>query len=242
MRKAILLTAHNRPDYLADVLDSWSTVRGLRDWDFVISIDEVNTEECREVILLAQFFQNKKHSNVHILRQSPKLGVLKHPYVVLDSLFDTYDFILRTEDDLIVSDGILEYFEYAAETFEHMPDVKSVHGYNGSPEGKEQVIFAAQGFNPWSFGTWRTSWSDLRDNWDLDYSTYNGTPGNQAGFDWNFNTRVYPQNEWFGVYPEVSRVKNIGLHGVHGTPENLPESPTFTEHNEPRGGHFELQL
>lgn len=242
MRKAILLTAHNRPSYLADVLDSWTTVRGLVNWDFIISIDEDDSEDGKDVIQLADYFQRKRPTEVKIVRHSPKLGVLKHPYVMFDSLFAEYDFILRTEDDLVVSDGILEYFEYASETFEHVPDVKTVHGYNGSPEGEEQVIFAAQGFNPWTFGTWKRAWPELKAEWDLDYSTYNGVPGNQSGFDWNFNTRVYPKQEWFGIYPEVSRIKNIGLHGVHGTPENLPESPTFTPHNDIREGHFELQL
>jgi hypothetical protein len=243
MRKAIVLTAYNRPDYLADVLDSWEAARGIDSWDFYISIDETDTEEFREVALLANFFQQKKHANTFIIRHKPKLGVLKHPYVVMDSLFsEGYDFVLRAEDDLVVSDGILEYFDYVARSYKDAVDVKTVHGFSETATGLEQVIIARHGFNPWVFGTWKRAWPELKENWDLDYSTYNGTPGNQSGFDWNFNTRVYPRNNWLGIHPSVSRVQNIGAHGVHGTPENLPKSPTFIPNNEIREGHFELQL
>ena len=241
MKKAIVLTAFNRPDYLAEVLDSWLAVRGLEDWDFYISIDEYDPQS--EVSSLATYFQRRALTEVYIIGQSPKLGVLKHPYVVMDALFaDKYDFVVRTEDDLVVSDGILDYFDYAIGAFQDAHDVKTVHAYTSRETGSEHGLYATQNFNPWIFGTWAKDWPDLRDNWDLDYSTYNGVPGHQAGFDWNYNTRVYPSNEWYGIYPEVSRVKNIGEWGVHGTPADLPASPTFVESNATHGGHFEFQL
>ena len=243
MRKAILLTAFNRPDYLATVLDAWADVRGLEDWDFIISLDDAGSDNpaVTGTHSVASYFKRKV--DVRILSQFPKLGVLKHPRVVIGQLFDEgYEFVLRTEDDLVPSDGILEYFDWVARTFSGVSDVKTVHAYSAAEQGRESVVRATPGFNPWVFGTWAKTWQDLADNWDEDYSTHNGVPGQQAGFDWNFDTRVYPKNNWFGIYPEVSRVKNIGEYGVHGTPENLPPSPTFKSKNEIRGGHFDLQL
>lgn len=258
MKKAILLTAYNRPDYLAEVLDSWTEVRGIRDWQFIISHDDSGSqsEEVGRSLEVARYFQlqsdvrlmnsirpdNPGPSMVQMWEQPEKLGVLRHPLVALNKAFEEYDFVVRVEDDLVVSDGILEYFEYAAETFQHTDDVKTVHAYSKRDIGRESVYRAVKGFNSWGFGAWRRSWPDLRDNWDADYSTYNGHPGVQSGFDWHFDTRVYPARNWYGLYPEVSRVKNIGAFGVHGTPENLPKSPTFVNKNEIRGAHFDLQL
>lgn len=243
MRKAILLTAYDRPEYLADVLDAWTKVRGIEDWDFIISLDDAGSDNPQ----IAATRQVSTYFNrivaVRILSQDPKLGVLKHPRVVIGQLFDEgYDFVLRTEDDLVPSDGILEYFDWASRTFQDTPDVKTVHAYSAAERGRETVARVARNFNPWVFGTWRASWSDLSANWDEDYSTFNDSPGRESGFDWNFDTRVYPKNGWFGVYPEVSRVKNIGAYGVHGTPDNLPKSPTFKAKNTILGGSFDLQL
>lgn len=240
MRKAIVLTAYNRPHYLRRVLDSWESVRGQDDWDFYISIDK--SPEVQTIIDLARRFQKRTRATVYISALSENLGVLKHPYIVMDRLFQMYDFVLRTEDDLEVSDDILEYFNWTSGAFQGMADVKSIHAFSPDDAARPSVVRVKNEFNPWVFGTWKDDWADLKANWDLDYSTYNGTPGVESGFDWHFTSRVYPANSWYGVFPEKSRVLNIGAYGVHGTPENLPTSPTYEKRPASIGGRFDLQL
>ena len=66
--------------------------------------------------------------------------------------------------------------------------------------------------------------------WDRDYSTYNGSPGFETGWDWNLDTRVFPAHGLVAVAPRVSRVRNIGEVGERGTPEDLVPAPSFVAH------------
>jgi glycosyltransferase involved in cell wall biosynthesis len=242
MRKAIVLTAYNRPEYLEQVLESWLKVRELNEWEFYISLDDSPVPETLNAMLAEiEWFAQEAPVSVYRFRNSPPLGVLKHPYVIMDYLFsEGFDFVLRAEDDLVVSDGILEYFSGMASMFEPQKDVLTVHGYSSKDSDNEYASRLRVGFNPWIFGTWRDRWPILKSNWDLDYSTNDGVHMSRAGFDHNFNLRVYPDNGYFGVFPEVSRVLNIGAYGVHGTPDLLPESPSFRHVNSELGGKFEF--
>lgn len=230
--KAVVLTAYNRPEYLRQVLESWANVHGIQRWDFIISIDwSEDTHLIEDVV--ADFYD--KIPNLIIITHPKNLGVLKHPLEIMDYLFEEfgYEFIVRAEDDLVVSDGVLEYFEIAKHSFNSVMSIATVHAHSEDEEGELNKVYKEIRFNPWLFGTWKHKWDILRNNWDQDYSTYDTVPGNRSGFDWNFNLRVYPRYVLYGLYPEVSRVKNIGAYGVHGTPELLPPSPTFTMNNEP---------
>lgn len=239
MKKAIVLTAYNRPDYLAEVLDSWLQARGLYEWDFYISLDDPEDNELKaDVLNVIDYFKNQYKAesfggSFTLVRHSPKLGVLKHPYVIMGTLFqEGYEFVLRAEDDLVVSDGILEYFDWGARTFKDIPDVATIHGFSLADSSDEKLVEPKEAFNSWVFGTWNTQWEFLKANWDIDYSTNDGVSGRRSGFDWNFDLRVYPKHGLRGIYPEVSRVLNIGAYGVHGSPEDLPATPSFRSRNQ----------
>lgn len=232
MNKAIVLTAFSRFAYLDDVFDSWSKVRGLDTWDFYVSIDYSPVQQQVEEYI--ETLADEHNMKIHSILQKKNLGVLKHPVVIMDRLFRDYDFVLRTEDDLVVSDGILEYYDHLSEEFAFDERVQTIHGFSVDDRTDNQnTVSLLYQFNPWVWGTWKHKWINLSSNWDYDYSTYEDRPGNKSGFDWNFNLRVYPKNNWFGVFPDVSRVKNIGAWGVHGTPENLPISKSFIPNNRP---------
>lgn len=226
MKKAIMLTVFDRTEYLSEVLKSWSDVRATEGWEFFISIDGgVDPTPVLEII--NEYIEDIP---INVWEQEINYGVLMHPYVVLNELFTEmeYDFVLRTEDDLVVSADILEYFNWASEEFQNDSNVSTVHAFSDREQGIPSHVSKKQSFNPWVFGTWSDRWNFLKDNWDYDYSTNSGQELVQSGFDWNFNLRVYPEHGLYGVFPEASRVLNIGAWGVHGTPENLTKSPTFS--------------
>jgi hypothetical protein len=232
MKRALVITACNRPNYFRETMDSWRKVRGFYDWDVIIRLEpSFFIEEHLEVVAELQ------HEHLKIVVNPHVYGVLHHPWVAFEELFaEGYSFVVRGEDDLVVSDDILEFFEWASETYENDKQIAAVYGHSPVPEGwhgPEQVLRMPD-FSPWVWGVWKDRWTEyIRDTWDHDYSTYNGHPGNEAGWDWNLDTRILPGYRKLCILPAYSRVKNIGVWGVHGTAENHRTGPAFEYHRDP---------
>lgn len=224
LKRALVITAATRPDLFRQTMESWSNVRGFFDWEVIVRLEPTAT--------LGQHVDIAKslnHPNLRIVINDYVYGVLHHPWRAFDDLFTMgrFDFVVRAEDDLLVSDDILEYFEWASETYVDDSEIGTVLAFTLN-EGDASLAERVSSFNPWVWGTWWNRWaSHYRDTWDHDYSTFNGYPGNQSGWDWNIETRVHPEKRLKSIRPLSSRVQNIGVWGVHGTPENFQESPSF---------------
>lgn len=223
---ALFFTAYDRPDYLRQTLRSWENVRGIQDWHVVFRIEPSERQnEIRDLFHI--FAETMMLPSYEIIINETRLGVLEHPYVGFKELFERFNFVVRAEDDLLVSDDILEYFSYAAEEYEFDIDVATINAFS-KVSGTDDKLFRQQRFNPWIWGTWKAIWDRLLEpTWDHDYSTFNGVPGVESGWDWNIDTRLLAQHGYSAIYPENSRVQNIGLWGVHGTPDNLLTAESF---------------
>lgn len=227
MKRALLLTAYNRPEYLREVLDSWSRVRDLDRWPLHITLDPSDkTDEMIETIRAARL-PIKPRVSVNPTR----FGVLKNPYAGFERLFNDrlYDFVFRIEDDIVVSTDTLEYVTWASNQYQYDEHVAIVQACSSGPEGADPAqVIVDEDFSPWNWGTWRLWWNKIiGPTWDLDYSTHNGVPGQEAGWDWNLNTRVMPQHRMQVVRPAASRSDSIGLYGVHSTPSIHQTMPSF---------------
>lgn len=224
MSRAIFLTAYNRPNLLQETLASWAAVRGLEAWHFVFRT-EPGEAAAENVRVFQAFIDALPHSQPHEIIVNPRCyGVLTHPWVGFTELFADHDFVVRAEDDLRVSDDLLDYFSWADLTFRARPEVGSIHGF-GDTGTDHTAVAMAQAFNPWVWGTWRDRWETyLRDTWDHDYSSGGAQ---DSGWDWNLTKRVYPKFGLHGIFPQSSRVDNIGVFGVHGTPENHRTAESF---------------
>jgi len=236
-RPAVLLTAYDRSRYLAPVLDAWAAVRGLDGWHLRVAIEPSPVSD--EVVdLVRAFVRTTGHEDTEVVLNPTRLGVLENPYAHLDALFrGGHGFVVRAEDDLLVSDDVLELFAHVAAAYADDPAVATAHAF--SPDapgpGADELVRTTE-FCPWVWATWRDRWLDLiGPTWDRDYSTWNVEPGFETGWDWNLNTRVFPAHGLHAVAPAVSRVQNIGEVGEHGTPEDLVPAPTFAAHQPPRG-------
>ncbi len=232
MRPAVLLTAFDRPAYLAPVLDAWADVRGLHDWHVRVAVEPSGARD--EVVeLVHAFVRRTGHADTEVVLNPTRLGVLENPYAHLDALFGAgHDFVVRAEDDLLVSDDVLELFTHVATTYAADPSVATAHAFSAAAPGPgPEELVRTDEFCPWVWGTWRDRWVELvGPTWDRDYSTYNVSPGFETGWDWNLNTRVFPAHGLGAVAPVVSRVQNIGEVGEHGTPGDLVPAPTFAAH------------
>lgn len=225
---ALFFTAYDRPQYLHDTLRSWEKVRGIQDWHVQMRIEPSHRQG--DIYDLFHVFAETMMLRSYEIVVNPEVyGVLHHPYVGFRDLFLKHDFVVRTEDDLIVSDDVLEYFTWAEEHYRQASGVATVHGFSRGRGQHDEVITNPE-FNPWVWGTWKPVWDTvLEHTWDHAYTTYNVSPGFQSGWDWNINTRIFPKYGYRGAYPVTSRVDNIGYYGVHGTPDIIEKAPAFQE-------------
>lgn len=230
-RRAIFLTAMDRPDYLKRTLDSWLLVPELHDWHVVFRI-EPSSIQTTIVRMIKDFAIEAGLKGFEIVLNQELLGVLHHPWVGFEELFLDYEFVVRTEDDLMVSTDVLRFFEWADDAYALDPAVGAVNAFTdasrGAPGAGTEIVGV---FKPWVWGTWRHMWASLiGPTWDHDYTT---GEGDRRGWDWNLHLRVFPEHNLKVLRPRCSRVKNIGEWGVHGTPENLLRAPSFVQVRQP---------
>jgi len=224
-KRAVFLTAYDRPHYFVETLRSWNAARIPKGWDMFVVL-EPSPEEGRHFDIFDAenntFYPIEVNERIH--------GVLENPYVWFSKLFKEYDYVVRAEDDLLVSDDVLEFHDWAATRYQGDPEIGAVTAFTHEDGHPEQVRRSTK-FSPWVWGTWRDRWEDLIEpSWDHDYSTYNGSPGNESGWDWNLDTRVFPQNKKLTMVPKASRVQNIGSFGVHARPEFFETTGSFLQY------------
>lgn len=230
------MTAYDRPDYLREVLASWAAVRGLGDWHVRFAV-EPSPRSAEVLGLVHDFVDRAGLDDVEVVVNTERLGVAENPYRHLGELFGLgHDFVVRAEDDLVVADDVLAWFEHVASVYADRPEVATAHAFTDTAErGDPAAYVRTPEFCPWVWGTWRDRWDQvIGPTWDRDYSTWNDSPGFESGWDWNLNTRVFPARRLVALAPLVSRVDNIGVVGAHGTAENLRRAPTFRSHQPPR--------
>ncbi len=234
MNRRLVFTATDRPYYFQPVLDSWRTARGFLDWHPTVHLEPSPVQDA--MLRMAHGAQ----ADVQVNRR--RLGVLRNPWNALDSAFTAgADFVVLAEDDVLVSDDVLDYFTWASTALAH-EHVLAVCACSMQPQPDADVnlVVTHRRFNPLVWGTWRDRWTTvLRDTWDHDYSS--GTPdAPQSGWDWNINLRV--MQDWVVAAPVVSRSTHIGKYGgTHMRPEDFTGSvaPTFAA-THPAAGTFAL--
>ncbi len=224
MRKAFVLTAYNRPEYLRQVLASLKAVRGWEGWHVVFSID--NSPVIPEVVGMIQgwlpFFE--ECTTTEIIINEPRLGVLEHPFVVFDRLFrEGYDYVLRSEDDLLHGEDVLEYHSWAAERYVEDQSVGIVTAFSADNRSHAEVHRRIGLGSPLLIGTWRDRWENvLRETWDHDYST---GVADTRGWDHNIHLRIFPSLGLHAILPNHAKVEHIGVVGEHSTPEIFYSQP-----------------
>jgi hypothetical protein len=132
---AVLLTAFDRPRYLAPVLDAWARVRGLHDWHLRVAVEPSGARD--EVLALVRAFVRRTgHDDTEVVLNPTRLGVLENPYAHLDALFRAgHDFVVRAEDDLVVADDVLELFAHVQATYAGDGSVATAHAFCPDPAG-----------------------------------------------------------------------------------------------------------
>lgn len=224
---ALIFTAFNRINYFQRSLASWSMVPELQDWHVRFSIDAGPDSDQMEG-RARQFISQNKVADAKVVVREENLGVLHHPWVAFQEVFaEGFDFALRAEDDQIVSNDVLRCAAFLRDQYLAEPSVACIN-LASYEDGDPGTVHLRSDFNPLLWGTWKDRWEQIiGPTWDHDYSTNNGVAGVEAGWDWNLNTRVLPQEQLKVAAPLRSRVDNIGIWGVHSNPDTFFHLPGF---------------
>ncbi len=226
MKKAFVLTIYNRPDYLKEVLESFRDVRGWKDWHVLFSIDP-SVQQDKILALVGPVARwLEEQTDVHIQVNPERYGVLRHPWMVFEQLFNAgYDYVLRSEDDIILGQDVLEYHAWAAKTYKHDEAVGIVTAFSADQQNHDEVHRKIGLGSPLAIGTWERVWRGvIRDTWDHDYST--GT-ADTRGWDHNIHLRIFPEKGLHAIIPKHTKVEHIGVWGEHSNPSVFWVQPPF---------------
>jgi hypothetical protein len=244
----VMVTACSRPQYFRRTLDSWAAARNISEVDsFTVALGRSAAKG--EQAGLVDEFSQKIGFNAWILEDSPVAaashGMHRAIAEAVSFVFagTTAEFVVAGEEDVVVSDDVLEYMEWASRVFEGQPDVLAVCAHDmtgcgwdkpspGNVDASPRRVRLRHYFNPWVWGTWRDKWSGvLLPQWE-----YCDPPRWGTGYDWNIATRIVPAGRFVCAVPDASRSQNIGEHGgVYSTPDIFTAQQTlsFREHREP---------
>ena len=226
MNKAIVFTISDRVDYLKKTLESWSNVRKLNQFDFRFNIEPSEKLEEIENVIMDFFKKTKVTGSIKI--NNKVMGCATNTWFSFDDLFKEYDFVILAEDDIIVSQDIIEYFDYLENKYKDDDSVAIISANTKWTTRDPHLVVREKAFNGLVWGTWKKYWDNyFKDTWDFNYSS--GLNGTSSGWDWNITLRILPLNNLFSIHPLVSRSQHIGIDGIHCTPEifDQTQSPSF---------------
>lgn len=264
---AVVVTAKSRPKYLDQVLRSWELVRGagnvrtftvaLGRSDMVkVQIDLIENSTLRTHIRLDSK-EAERSPGMHRAIGEAIDAVLQDPQV---------NFVVLGEEDVVVSDDILEYMTWARKemTRDGQLLVACAHNRGGcgwdaknrigsdstgywslrepDQNADQQAVRPLAYFNPWGWGIYRDAWFKvIRPQWDWECNSGGQT---DSGYDWNMATRILPGGGWLSLVPDAARSQNIGAYGgTYSGPEIHPlqVSQSYREHRETAAAGYRLK-
>lgn len=219
--KAIFFTAYNRFHYLIPTLEQWRNVDGLDNYDIYFRVEPSSVQDI--VIDEINKFKNDISSEVNIIINNEIQGCAKNTWNGFNDLFQKYNFVILTEDDILPSSDVCKYFEFLENKYRDDSEV-AVISANYEFEGFSENLVSKVGiFRGQIWGTWKDMWDKhIKDTWDFNYST--GENGGPSGWDWNLTLRVLPKNNLKTVVPHSSRSQHIGVKGLHCNEEMFNET------------------
>jgi hypothetical protein len=222
------MTAHSRPEYLAQTLACWTQVRGLTSLHISLDDSFAHEDEYQTALDMTADFEGRG-IELQITRHDHRKGVLRHPYDLLAYEFSRpgTDFVVLAEEDVLPSTDVIEYMTWCRDNFLNQ-SVLAACAFTKEAGPTDEVVLLDR-FSVLMWGTWKDRWQKhLRPTWDLDYSS--GVDGGPSGWDWNITLRVMKNANMLCAHPRASRSQHIGQYGgAHMQPHQHEEhlSPSY---------------
>ena len=151
--RVLTITAHNRPQYLESVLESWYEAQTGHYWPTIL-----NAEPVSDTVI--QMCKDSRFLNSKTVVNDGLAGALRNPYYALQRAFDVpgCTFAVLGEDDSIVSPDILDYFTRMSNLYEYDPTIFAVCSFTQEARGQMDEVFRSRYFASVVWGIWRDRW------------------------------------------------------------------------------------
>jgi hypothetical protein len=244
---AVVVTAYRRPQYLEETLKSWAQVVAVRDVGrFMVALG--HSDRKRSQLSLVAKMQAEFPTPIDVVLDTPEASVAVGVNRALGEaairafVSSPCKFTVFGEEDVVVSDDVLEYMRWAAHRFEQDRQVVIACAHNRGgcgwdthepprdADADQAAVRLLPYFNPWCWGTWQDRWHDvLRPWWDWDC---NSGGRNDSGYDWNIQKRILPRVGGLCTVPDAARSQTIGRYEGWASNEyswSFSQSQSFRE-------------
>lgn len=212
----VSLTAFNRLDYTAEVVESLRVARARLDEPVTLVVSLDWSEQAAEMRALLE-------PDV-LIEQPQRRGLQLNTRLALDRAWELADaqgddFVLHLEDDLVLAPDALECAAWMRDRYRHDDQVgwvalTEVHTVPDRQEHHAVGLFSWFECHAW--GTWRPMWEQFRADWPHEWPTHWAARVNDRSMFGTMQAR-----------PMLSRSKSIGVYGQHCNPD-------FHERHNPR--------
>ena len=187
--KSITISAYNRPDYFARVMEGLACCEGVEEYQVTAVLDPSDkTEELAKIA---------GGHGVRILIPERHMGCGAAIRFCIELGFHQSDFHIHLEDDTVPSPDCLRWFEWAQRNAPAKTLTISAYHRDGIGSRSNEAGYR-EWFTPWGWGTWRRIYmGHLRGVWK------------DRGWD-NQVQDVRIRLGWGEIYPQLSRIQNIG--------------------------------
>lgn len=187
-----------RPRYLRRTLESWAQVRGLDRVRLVFFLEP--PIRVFDVGAFTQWARTLPAAEVHVERSNWQLGCNANTRRAMSAALRLDDFAVLAEEDTVVADDIVEYYEWAACEYRTLPVLAVCAHVKAAGAGTSADVFLAPWFSPLGWGTWADRWENvISPGWEKYGSGWDGhvrDVRHEAGLDC--------------AYPALSRTRHFG--------------------------------
>lgn len=195
--KVIVSPHYNRPAYTKRVLEALSKCRGIEDYLLFMSAEPGN-EEVIDLLHTVDFCYTWINVNMK------RMGCSPHIHQVLEDGFKKSNYVIIVEDDIVLCEDALEYFEWAS-TFEDHQGIFTVSAWDrAKPPVPAFQCRKVKEFVPWGWATWKSRWTEMSSRWNFN--------------DWDVHLNTQVRGNRSAIVPFTSRSENIGAEGGINVP------------------------
>jgi hypothetical protein len=232
----VVLFCYNRPWHVRQTLLSLrqNTLAG-KSTLIIYSDGPKNLKDRKNVSEVRRVIREKKWCcHVVIIEAKKNIGLVNSVTTGISSVIKKYGKIIVLEDDMVLSEGFLQFMNNALDKFQNVKRIGSVTGYVYPLKKYPHKPYFLIGGNCWGWGTWKRAW-DLYEkdagylyNYILthylaerfDFNGYAGylrmlkdvQQGNINSWAIRWYASLYINN-LLGYHPHASMVQNIGFDG-----------------------------